>query len=246
MATKQVKLQHSTFDLQYDAHKHWTHDDSALIAAVEKLVAHEVHKNKISDDKYYAHAAFKKQAEPVEAEFIELTNSIKNLIKQTDEFEPKLIGFNTINIDALITSLNEAGAVITGFHQKLLPLSDIINTISPPINEEEEDEAETQLAPEWKHFNETKDKHFKHWEHQSIDISSFDDLEERMRAGFDYLEKRNDNNRYFINDIILNYNVFIAKVDGIYVLWEEVQKRIVLLNRFVNSTDSIEKIQKLN
>lgn len=246
MAVKQIKLQHTIFNLEYDEHKSWTQDDTALIAAVEKLIEYEIQKNKKSDEKFYAHANFEKQHKIVEAEFNELTSKIKNLVKQTDEFEVKLTGFSTTNINTLIVLLNDAGIAVNSFHEKLTVLSNNINAISPAAGNDEEEENYSQIEPEWEHFNEVKRKHYSDYDNQSIDICSFDDLEEKMKSGFDYLDKRNDSNNYYIHDIVLTYNIFIAAVNGIYMLWEELNKRIALLNRFLNSVDSIEKVQKLN
>jgi hypothetical protein len=246
MAIKQIKLHYSTFDLEYDAHKHWSHDDTALIDAVEKLVAYEGEKNKLSNERYYAHASCKKEMEPVENSFAEISVAVKDLAQQADDFDLKLTGFNKTNIDELIDVYNVTGERVTAFHEILVPLSNTIMALYPVANAIEEDMDPNQIDPVWEHFNNIKSKHYQHWEKQSINISSFDDLEQRMRAHFDNLEKQNENNRYYVNDILLNYNVFIAKVDGIYLFWEELQKRIILLNRFYNNTDSIEKIQKLN
>lgn len=246
MAIKQIKLHYSSFDLEYDAHKHWSHDDTALIDAIEKLVAHEGEKNKLSNERYHAHASFKKVMEPVENLFAEISVAVKDFAKQADDFDLKLTGFNKTNIEELINVYNATGERVTAFHEILVPLSNTIMALYPATDATEEDIDPNQIEPEWAHFDKIKSKHYDNWQNQSINISSFNNLEERMRAHFDNLEKQNENNRYYVNDILLNYNIFIAKVDGIYLFWEELQKRIILLNRFYNSTDSIEKIQKLN
>ena len=247
MAIKKIQLQYTAFDLQFDENKPWTEDDTALINATETLICFEIKKGKDFDDKFYAFANFKKQMQFVAAEFDELKESIKDLITQVDDFEFELVGFTETKIDRLNNLFNERGTLLDRFHIHLTELEKAIAAICLiKEGEEQEEDGDLEFEPEWKAYDEIKAAHFNNWENQSIDISSFDDLEERMYANFDVLEKRNQNTKFYINDITLSYNIFIAKIEGTYQVWEELQKRIVLLNRFVNSSDSIDKIQKLN
>ena len=246
MAIKKIQLQYTTFDLQFDENKPWTNEDHSLINATETLIRFEINKGKDFDDRFYAFANFKKHMQIVETEFDELKESIKDLINQVDDFEFELVGFTETKIDSLNNLFNERGALLDRFHIHLTELEKAIAIICPTKEGEEEEDNDVEFEPEWRAYNEIKSAHFNNWENQSIDISSFDDFEERMYANFDVLEKRNQNTKFYINDITLSYNIFIAKIDGTYQVWEELQKRIVLLNRFVNSSDSIDKIQKLN
>jgi uncharacterized coiled-coil protein SlyX len=246
MAIKPIRLQHSTFDLEYDANKHWSHDDTNLVAAAEKLIDYKIEQNRLSNIRFSAHIAVGKEMEPLEIQFAELTGTIKELSKHTDEFDIQLTGFIQTNIDSLIEELDDVEKKVTAFHRLLLPLSNSVMELYPKTDKTDEDENIDEIIPEWEHYNKIKTKHCNNWGNQSIDIVSFDRFDERMKSHFAYLEKMNSNNRYFINDILSHYNIFISKIEGIYLFWDELQKRVVLLNRFLNSTDSIEKIQKLN
>jgi len=219
-----------TVTYSYDDEKCWTEDDVALENTFLTLVQSHVDISEMMYKSLSKYSPFSKEIESVRAFLMLITDFIKEAIQEADNFIASLMTDEDYSRDLLTQKVNVIINALTEYHPKLTALETSVNSVVEFINKYIELDEDYTL---WEKLSEVESRHFKDYENNSIDIVSYDRAKEFFQSYVSVHSTSNNSIYRMLDGYVLDYNKLMLQTEMQYAIWEELTKRVDLLNKMV-------------
>jgi len=216
--------------ITYDDEKTWTDDDFELERAFITLIEYHVNLSDMMYKSISEYSPFAKEIDTVRAFLMLIADFIKEAIEEADNFISSLMTQEEFSKDILTQKVDNIIKALTEYHPKLSNLEPTINKIVNFIHKYNELDEDCSL---WDELSKIESKHFKNWESNSIDIVAFDRAKEYFQAYVSVHSNSNSSIYRLLDGYILDYNKLMLQTEMQYAIWNELFKRIDLLNKMI-------------
>jgi len=230
LVEKQFEYPALTVTYTYDDEKKWTKNDSALEKAFITLIEYHVNLSDMMYKSINEYAPFSKEIISVRDFLLLISDFIKDGISEADDFVASLMTQEEYSKELLNEKINTIIKSLTEYHPRLLTLTPKIDSIVAFVNNYIKLDEDYSL---WDKLSKIESKHFKNWEVNSIDIVSYDRAKEFFQAYVSVHSNSNSSIYRMLDGYILDYNKLMLQTEMQYAIWEELSKRVDLLNKMV-------------
>ncbi len=230
LVEKKIEFPAHTATITYDDEKSWTEDDFALENAFISLIEFNVNLSDMMYKSISEYSPIAKEIEAVRTFLMLITDFIKEAIEEADNYISSMMTNEESAKHILTQKVDVTINALTEYHPKLSALEPSINKIVTFVHKYNELDEDYSL---WDELSKIESNHFKNWETNSIDIVAFDAAKEFFQAYVSVHSNSNSSIYRLLDGYILDYNKLMLQTEMQYAIWNELFKRIELLNKMI-------------
>jgi len=207
-----------------------TKEDDELISAF--LLLHDAEKvqSELSKKVVIATGKAEKEIEKVQAEFNAIKALVAEVVKASDDLISVLAVKATKKWETIQRKVSVLNRKFKEYDVLLKQLHEVITTVSELNRNFIEYREDNTL---WESYDDIMTTHFNNYEHNSIDIVSFEDEDERFKSYVSVAGDRHKGVIDYANATVDKFNVLCLETTMEYALWEELGKRLVLTGEII-------------
>jgi|GEM_PF-6187153 len=242
MAQLQINYSGSSYCFDFEDNKEWTVDDHALYTGLLDVMKCEENTHEECRKECIAFAELQKEIKALVAYYEDVEIHVRKIIEHTDEFTAKILIVKVGDVPGFRAMISDGDEDIMELDKRLSLLDDNVKKLKP----EGKDLSACETSAEWNNFKSIMNRHYHNYSIQSIDIGSFDKMVQAIYDVFGFMKKQNDDYTYLNKTVVNNYTILLEKAAGLYRVWDEYRKRVMLLERIIIENEVERKTYSLN
>ena len=205
-----------------------TKQDEQLLAAYVKLHDFEIKMRKTADKLFRECVPLNKTIDAVREELLQVQDTFNNCSELADKLSEATYVSDEATLEKLTESQVNTSKEILNYNEKIVGIYEMTEVLSKEVyayNLANEDEVNLL----YEEFSEIRTAHSGNWEHNSINIVTFEDEYDRFLSYRGVQEEHRASLMDFCDEAIVNYTTLNQQTTTLYNVWKEFLKRCNLL-----------------